>query len=160
MLSSLILAALVGVNGVTGERPLLSVRSTDGVRRSMGPEDARIELVTGPGNTTDGDGAIRFSVVSPVAAGNKYAAVTLSLPQPVDLRERRLLFDARTDHPEDTQAFYVRCYNQGESRPAWSFNSWDGRLQRQWRTFSLQAGLGFEGLAWEPSVVENRVADR
>jgi FG-GAP-like repeat len=120
----------------------------------------RLELVTGENDTTDGGGAILFGGRAPTGEGSKYFGIMVTLPEPVDLREQAVTLDARTPSPGATKAFYVRLYNEGGSKPAWSFNSWNGSLNETWRTFTLQQGLCLDGLAWEKGVVEDRVADR
>ena len=164
MQRSLTIAFLIPLTlfAATPERPLLAVTSVEGVRETFGRSGASrtLEIVRGAQDTTDGDGALRFGGTSVVADGNHYFGVTVPLAEPVDLREERLLFDARTNRAGVTQAFYVRCYNQGQKAPAWSFNSWNGQLRGEWRTFSLQTALCLDGLAWEATVVEDRVADR
>ena len=152
---------LPAVAGTT-EEILLPLNTMEGVTATMHPRGAesKVEVVKGEGNTTDGGGAIHLEGISPEGKGNKYFGVSVSLTKPVDLTQRRVLLDARTASPENTKAFYVRCYNQGETKPAWSFHSWDGLLQRGWHTFSFQTCLSPDGPNWESSVVENRVADR
>ena len=153
-----LLAALGGANPT----PLLPLNTVEGVKPTMKSVTPAVQITvaTGKENTTDGDGALRFGGTSVTAKGNKYVAVMVPLKEPVDLRERRVLLDARTDNPAETQAFYVRFYNQGEAKPAWSFNSWSGLLKPTWRTFSFQTALSPEGLGWETEVVEGRVPDR
>lgn len=155
------LALMASVAGAA-EKPLLPLDTAEEAKPSMRPKGTQlsIEVVKGEGNTTNGGGAIRFQGTSPTAQGNKYFGINLSLKEPVDLTKRRVLLDARTAHPEDTKAFYVRFYNQGETKPAWSFNSWDGQLHGTWQTFSFQARLSPDGLNWETEVVGTRVADR
>ena len=110
------------------------------------------------GDTVDGNGALHFGGTAPTRDGSKYFGVMISLPKPVDLTGRRILFHARTNHPDNTAAFYVRAYNRGESKPAWSFNSWNGQLGKTWREFDIQEGLSLSGLAWEKGTVDDRVA--
>ncbi|NLB95051.1 MAG: PQQ-binding-like beta-propeller repeat protein [Armatimonadetes bacterium] len=150
-----------GLSAVSAaEAPLLPLDTAEGVRATMTPRGvtSKIEVVTGEGNTTDGKGALHLEGTSPTAQGNKYFGVRIPLKEPVDLRERRILIDARTNFPVETRAFYVRLYNRGEKQPAWSFASWSGQLRKEWRTFSIQVGFSPDGLDWEASVVENRVA--
>jgi len=143
-------------------KPLHALDSAEGVKFSMRPKgaDGKIEVVRGAANRTEGRGAIRFEGLSPASKGNKYFSISITLDEPVDLTRRRVLLDARTAQPDNTKAFYVRFYNRGETKPGWSFNSWDGQLQEAWRTFSFQARLSAEGLAWEASNVGDRVANR
>ena len=110
------------------------------------------------GDTVDGNGALHFGGTAPAGDGSKYFGIMVSLTEPVDLSGRRVLFHARTNHPDNTAALYVRAYNRGEKKPAWSFNSWDGQLGSAWRQFDLQQGLSLSGLAWEKGVVEDRAA--
>ena len=161
LLAAVALPPVAGV-AAEGEKPLLRLNSTKGVVSTWGRTGAprKLDVVTGPGNTTDGDGALRLEATSTAAEGNHYFGVVVPLPRPTDIRDVRLLFDARTTRTVPTRAFYVRCYNKGETEPAWSFHSWSGQLRAEWRTFSLQAGLCLEGLTWEPRVVGPRVADR
>jgi putative pyrroloquinoline-quinone binding quinoprotein len=109
-------------------------------------------------DTADGNGALHFGGTAPTRDGSKYFGVMVSLPKPIDLTGRRVLFHARTNHPQTTGAFYVRAYNRGEKKPAWSFNSWNGQLGQAWREFGIQEGLSLSGLAWERGTVEDRVA--
>ena len=140
---------------------LLSLDGTEGVVETYGRQDAKRFTTTasGEGNTIDGNGAMHFgATTAPAAEGNQYFGVMAPLSEPTDLSQRRLVFHARTNHPGTTAAFYVRAYNKGENKPAWSFNSWSGLLTDQWREFCLQPGLSLGGLTWEPKVVEDRVA--
>ncbi|MCK5803356.1 MAG: hypothetical protein KAI66_11010, partial [Lentisphaeria bacterium] len=141
---------------------LLPTNSTEGLTTGWGSKGGVqiLALAKGPGDTTDGDGALHLSMTSIAGRGNKYLSMKVSLPAPVDLRSSRVLIDARTNHPETTKSFYVRFYNEGESEPAWSFNSWSGQLKKDWRTFSVQRHLCMDGLAWEAGVVGDRIADR
>ena len=117
-----------------------------------------LTTVSGEGNTPDGNGALQLSATTGTEEGSEYAGVMVSLPEPVDLRERRLVVHARTNRPGTTAAFYVRAYNRGENKPAWSFSSWNAPLTLEWREFRLQAGLSLDGLSWEQKTVEDREA--
>jgi len=117
----------------------------------------KLEVVKGEGLTTEGSAAVRLACRSATAEGNHYFAVNVKLPRPVDLRKSALHLDARSRTPK-AGAFYLRAYNVGEGKPAWSFNSWSGLLRESWQTFRFQEGLCPEGLAWESEVVEGRVA--
>lgn len=108
-------------------------------------------------DSTDGDGSIRLAATSTTRDGSHYVSFWFNLPEPVDLRHRRLVFDARTGFPA-SRGFYVRLYNRGEREPAWSFNSWNGAVREAWQTFSVQEGLCLEGLAWEAAVTGDRKA--
>ena len=140
---------------------LLSLDGTEGVVETYSRQRAKRFTTTasGEGNTIDGSGAMHFGATTAAEAeGNQYFGVMVPLPEPTDLSRRRLVFHARTNHPGTTAAFYVRAYNKGVSKPAWSFNSWSGLLTDQWREFCIQPGLSLAGLTWEPKVVEDRVA--
>ena len=137
---------------------LLPLDGTEQKSETYGRRGAERSLrtVAGEGNTLDGNGALQLSATTGTTEGSEYAGVMVSLPEPVDLRERRLVVHARTNRPGTTAAFYVRAYNRGENKPAWSFNSWNARLASEWREFRLQAGLSLDGLAWEQKTVEDR----
>lgn len=141
-------------------RALLAFDDTASARPTWGrgDKDHAIVTATGPGMTTDGGGALHLSAkAAPDIRGkSQYFGAMIPLAKPEDLTAERLLVDARTTHPETT-AFYVRVYNAGEERPAWSFQS-RGQLRQEWRTFEIQAGVSSDGLLWEPKVVEDRVA--
>ncbi len=107
-------------------------------------------------DSVDGNGALHFGGTAPARDGSKYFGVKITLPEPIDLAQHRVLFNARTNHPGKTAALYVRAYNRGEKEAALSFNSWDGQLTQSWREFRLQAGLSMTGLAWEEDVVKDR----
>jgi len=143
-----------------GTTVLLQFDGTERVTETFGrPGPKRfLRTASGEGNTLDDNGALHLGATTATAEGSEYAGVMVSLAKPVDLRERRLLVRARTNQPDTTAAFYVRAYNQGENKPAWSFNSWNALLTRPWREFHLQAGLSLDGLAWEQKTVEDRVA--
>ncbi len=157
----ILLLAFAG-SAVAAGAPLLRLDSAAGVTETWGRGGAErtVGIASGPGHTTDGGGALHLQARSTTAQGNHYFGVMVPLPEPIDLRNVRLTFDARTSHPGATRAFYVRCYNRDEAKPAWSFQSWSGQLRETWRTFSLQSGLSWEGLSWEPSVVGDRTPDR
>ncbi len=131
--------------------------STEGVSLTYAVREAphRVEIVTDAGLTTDGAGALRLAGTTGVADGNHYRGAMIPLPRPVDLRRVALHLDAMSRTPK-AAAFYLRAYNRGETRPAWSFNSWNGLLTPRWQTFRFQTGLCPDGLTWEPQVVEDR----
>lgn len=160
--SEMLLLALLPSLAAGQERLLHPLDTLDGVGGRAWDAGSAVEVTVaqGEGQVTEGRGAIRLAGVTATKDGNKYFSLTLTLPEPVDLTSARLLLDARSDDPEQTRAFYFRCYNEGETRPAWSFNSWSGLLTAAWRTFSFQTALCPDGLAWEPTVVEDRVARR
>ena len=139
---------------------LLPLDGTEQVKETFGLKDAPrfVKAALEEDRTVDRNGALHFGGKAPTRDGSKYFGVMVSLPEPIDLRERRVLFHARTNHPDNTAAFYVRAYNRGESKPAWSFNSWNGQLGKTWREFDIQDGLSLSGLAWEKGAVEDRKA--
>jgi len=144
-----------------GMAVLLSLDGTEGVVETYSRQSAKRFTTTasGEGNTVDGTGAMHFgATTAAVSEGNQYFGIMVPLPEPTDLSQRRFVFHARTNHPGNTAAFYVRAYNKGENKPAWSFTSWNASLSAQWREFCLQPGLSLGGLTWEPKVVEDRVA--
>ncbi|MCC7492548.1 MAG: PQQ-binding-like beta-propeller repeat protein [Fimbriimonadaceae bacterium] len=136
--------------------PLLSLNSADGVVEGWEKGPRKLEVVRGAGQTTDGDGALQLTATSGPGTNSHYFGLLIPLPAPRDLRNARLLLDARSVLPETTRALYVRLYNQGETRPAASWQSWDGPLTADWRTFSLQPGMSRDGLLWEAEVCEAR----
>ena len=140
---------------------LLALDENEDVVETYGRQGIKRFLTTasGEGNTVDGNGATHFGATTAAAAdGSQYFGIMVRLPEPVDLSQRRLVFHARTNHPGNTAAFYVRAYNKAESKPAWSFNSWNASLTERWCEFSLQTDLSLGGLSWEPKVVEDRIA--
>lgn len=140
---------------------LLSLDGTEGVSETYNRQDGKrfLTMASGENNTVDGKGAIHFGARTVTGVeGSQYFGIMVSLPQPTDLSRHRLVFHARTNHPGNTAAFYIRAYNQGANKPAWSFNSWDSVLTDQWREFCLQPHLPLSGLVWEPNVVEDRIA--
>ena len=160
-LVSLISLTPLAVSAAETANGLLPLNSVDGIGQTYLTEPPRrLEVVNGKDESTDGDGAILFGGHTPTAEGSKYFGIMVPLGSPVDIRERALTFDARTPTPDTTKAFYVRLYNEGESKPAWSFNSWNQQLKEGWRSFTLQHGLCVDGLAWERGLVEDRVADK
>lgn len=150
---------LAGVTAAGAVEVLFPFESTEGVTPTWGAKAAvmKVETVSGDGLITEGRGALRLACRSAVAEGNHYFAVNVRLPRPVDLRRAALHLDARSRTPA-AGAFYLRAYNAGESKPAWSFNSWSGLLRDEWQTFRFQESLCPEGLAWETAVVEDRQA--
>jgi len=141
---------------------LLSLDGTEGVVETYGRRGAErfMTTATGEGNTVDGAGAMHVGATTASAVeGSQYFGVMVPLAEPADLTPSRLVFHARTNQPGTTAAFYVRVYNKGENKPAWSFNSWNAVLTNQWREFCLQPGLSLGGLTWEPTVVEDRIAN-
>ncbi|MCP4643713.1 MAG: PQQ-binding-like beta-propeller repeat protein [bacterium] len=106
------------------------------------------------------DGTVRFGGYAPTKDGSKYFGIKMPLGGPHDLRGKTVTFQARSPEEALTTAFYVRFYNQGESKPAWSFMSWSRPLGPEWHRFKLQHRLSLDGVRWEAGVVEDRVADR
>ncbi len=140
---------------------LLSLDGTEGVKETYARTGTArfLTAASGENNTVDGKGAIQFGAKTAAdAEGSQYFGILVSLPKPTDLRRHRLAFRARTNHPGTTAAFYVRAYNQGDNKPAWSFNSWNSVLAEPWREICLQPDLPLSGLAWEAKVVEDRIA--
>lgn len=145
------------------ERMLHRFEDLGGARATWGQPGvtSRLETAKGPGLTTEGDGALRVTATARPATGgkNQYFGAMVPLPDPADLGSARLTFDARTTRPKATSVFYVRAYNSGEAKPAWSFQS-RGLLRPEWRTFEIQANISGDGVFWEPKVVGDRVAGR
>lgn len=146
------------------EKPLLPLNSVQGVLPTFSTNTPRmLEVVTGAGNSTDGNGAIKFGGVSKDASGNHYFGIMVPLPAPLNLDQLRIVFDVRCDTPETLRSLYVRCYNRGENKPAWSFNGQpfaraEATKPGGWLTLALQREVGTQGLQWEPSMVEQRQA--
>ncbi|MBN2308010.1 MAG: hypothetical protein JXR94_03505, partial [Candidatus Hydrogenedentes bacterium] len=156
-----LLLALSQAASADSGAPLASLNAIESVRQTYVVDASRrIEGVSGEGESTDGDGALLFGGHAVPGEGSKYFGIVVPLAAPVDLRRQAVLVDARTPAPETTKAFYVRLYNRGESKPAWSFSSWSRPLAAEWRTFTLQHGLCLNGLAWEANVVEDREASQ
>ena len=163
ILAQMALAALPIAAGAAGKPETTVLLPLDGTEQKSETYARRgaersFETVFGKGNTLDGDGALQLSTTTGTTEGSEYAGVMVVLPEPVDVRERRLVVHARTNRPGATAAFYVRAYNRGENKPAWSFNSWNASLTSEWREFRLQAGLSLDGLNWEQKTVEDREA--
>ena len=139
---------------------LLPLDDTEGITESYGRSGSTrfMKTVSVEGDTIDGETALHFGATSTVADGSQYFGVKIPLPEPVDLSKKRLVFHVRTNHPGATAAFYVRAYNKGQSKAAWSFNSWNAVLTEERREVCLQRGFSLGGLNWEPKVVEDRVA--
>jgi len=144
------------------EKPLLPLNSVQGVLQTFSANTPRtLEVITGEGNSTDGNGAIKFGGVAKDASGNHYFGIMVPLPAPLYLDKLRIVFDVRCDTPETLTRFYVRCYNRGESKPAWSFTGQpfvkaETAQHGDWQTLALQREVGMAGLQWEPSLVEER----
>lgn len=156
----ILLCATCSVAAEPSTTMLLPLDGSESVTETFGWQGAErfTKTASGEGESVDGNGSIHFGGRAATRDGSKYLGVMVSLPEPIDLTGRRVLFHARTNHPETTAAFYVRAYNRGEKKPAWSFNSWNGQLTSTWREFDLQQGLSLSGLAWEQGTVEDRVA--
>ncbi len=144
----------------SGLSVLLPLDDTEGITESYGRNGAKrfMKIASDESNTVDANGALHFGATSTTADGSQYFGVKVPLPEPTDLSKKRLIFHVRTNHPGATAAFYVRAYNQGQNKPAWSFNSWNAVLTKEWHEVCLQRGFSLGGLNWEPKVVEDRVA--
>lgn len=140
--------------------PLLPFNNDTGLSRTFAGKDATVTVLTGDGQGPDGNGSLQVAGKSVDQDGSYYLGIMVPLPQPVDLRERRLRLVARTNHPGATGALYVRGYNTGENKAALSWNSWGAPLRAEWASFDLQPGLSRSGLSWEPGVVEDRVPSK
>ena len=138
---------------------LLSFTTTDGMVQTWNRQNPSrfLKTTVDPAETADGSPALHLGATSLTAEGSHYFGVIVPLPKPMDLTRKRVVFKARTNHPDATRAFYVRAYNHNETKPAWSFQSWSGPLHGTWREFSLQPSLSLSGLSWEAGVVEDRV---
>lgn len=142
------------------EQPLLPLNSIQGVQPTWTTNTRRtLEVIRGAGNSTDGNGALRFGAVAKETSGNQYFGIMIPLPAPVNLDALRLVFDVRCETPDIAGTFYLRAYNRGEKKPAWSFLGRPFSAKRKdWLTLSLQRGMGANGLNWEPSMVGERKA--
>lgn len=157
----LVASAIAASDQAEGPAILLPLDETAGISETYGrPQAPRfLKIAADQADTVDGRGAVHFGATTRAGVeGSQYFGIMVPLPQPTDLSRRRLVFRARTKHPGNTAAFYIRAYNRGESKPAWSFNSWNVLLTQPWREFCLQPGLALGGLSWEANVVEDRVA--
>ncbi len=160
-LFSAALIPVLAVHAAEAETKLVSLDTVCGVAATyLRNVPRRLEVVRGEGNVTEGKGALLFGGRAPTGEGSKYFGILVPLAQPVDIRRCALTFDARTPTPNATRAFYVRFYNRGADKPAWSFASWNGQLKEGWGDFTVQRELCLDGLAWERRVLENRVADK
>ncbi len=147
--------------GAEPEMPLPPLDTIEGIAPTyLTQPPRRLEVVRGEGESVDGKGAVLFGGRAPAGGGSKYFGIMVQLAKPVDLRRRAVTVHARTPTPEATRAFYVRLYNRGESKPAWSFSSWNGQLRNGWRRFAMQQGFCVDELSWERRVVEDRIADK
>lgn len=137
--------------------------TAQGARMTWGNGSAtqKLEISKGPGLSTEGGGALHLTAQASttIKSGNQYFGVMVPLPKPVALRDSRLILDVKTGRPGATSIFYIRAYNSGEDKPAWSFQS-RGQLRPEWQTLELQAGISARGLLWEPKVVGERSAGR
>ncbi len=144
-------------------RSLHPLDSAKGARTTWGGAGttSSVEIAKGPGLTRDGKGSLHLiaRVSAAVKDKNQYAGIMIPLPETADIASARLIFDARTTRQGTTDAFYVRAYNAGEDRPAWSFQS-RGALGDRWRTIEVQAGASGDGMFWEPKVAGDRPATR
>ncbi|MFO7976143.1 MAG: hypothetical protein R6V12_16085, partial [Candidatus Hydrogenedentota bacterium] len=141
------------------EEVMLSLDATEGIRPTYRTDTPRIlEIVTDAETKTEGAGAVRFGGHAPTADGNKYFGIMVPFNEPLDLRRKALMVNARTSTPEAARAFYVRLYNKDKHKPVWSYNSWNGQLREEWRTFTFQRNLCLDGLAWENTVVSGEEA--
>ena len=80
--------------------------------------------------------------------GNKYLYGSIRFQTPQDWRGKRLIFNASSNHPDVTEALYIRCFNRGESHPSWGFFSWSKPLSDTPTRFVLTPYRDSE-LNWE-----------
>jgi hypothetical protein len=109
-------------------------------------------------DSADPGGVLRLSGIAGEGDGSHYLGVMIPLAEPVNLAGKRLVFQVRSGDPATTAAFYVRAYNVGSKKPAWSFSSWSGTLGKDWFEVSLQKENG-GSFGWEPQVVDGADAD-
>ena len=87
----------------------------------------------------------------------RYGKITFNLTTPLNLEGKRFQFNCRSLHAPT--GLYVRFFNIGEKKPAWSFAMWAKVSSDSWKTFDLQReGTGL--LPWEGGVVSQTKAER
>jgi len=86
--------------------------------------------------TSDGKN-VSLAGHTPTKNGNKYFYSSIYFKTPLDLKGKKLEFDASSKFPQNTQAVYLRFFNNNESKPTWAFFSWNFPLTSRPRTFSL-----------------------
>lgn len=131
------------------EPVLLTFDTLAGIRSVRFDRDSTDKLTVVSSDTTEGTGALRVDAHSGVAEHNHYSQVSLSLASPMDLTGKAVLIDVKTPTPETCQAFYIRCYNTGAKKPAWSFVSWKKPLTDSWSTIRIQQEFATQKLQWE-----------
>lgn len=86
---------------------------------------------------------------------NLYMSGSIMLPKPISLEGKTLKIMVASENC--ASGFYVRAYNRNESKPAWSFFSWNSVLKRTPQEITLTAGRD-RLLKWEPAVVNGEAA--
>jgi len=132
---------------------VLLLNQTNGIKSTF-DQSATRSLKVIPGK--DGSSNLEIQGITIQANGNRYFGIMIPLGRTWDFTKSRLEVDARTTQPANTEAFYVRAYNQGETKPCLSFNSWNNELKDQWNTFGFQEGGYASSLPFESAAVENR----
>ncbi len=139
---------------------LMEFDSLDGLRLSLNIRDFPGKL-----QVVDDGGAKCVELTAntnPEGKGSQYYSILCTFPEPMDIEKSAIQFDARSLNPESTAAFYVRMFNKGEKRSAWSFSSWDNKLTTDWTEFHFQRGMSSDDndMRWEQDVVSGKAADK
>ena len=150
--TALIVAAafLLCVALVTGATVIHSCDGLAGVAVVDGAKlpQTQLELNTDPARLSEGGASLHVRSVSPPRDKAVYLSIDLAL-DPVDLRDKALVFDAWTTDPGITRALYVRGYD-ADGRCALSWMSWEGLLRETKTEFSLVPEETAAGVKWEP----------
>ncbi|MFO7947672.1 MAG: hypothetical protein R6V19_12760, partial [Armatimonadota bacterium] len=105
--------------------------------RVEGPEETtKLRVNVEVPNISEGEGSLHLFSRSPEdPKGNTYASMIIPI-NPVDLRDKALVFDAWTSSPETTGALYVRGIDPNGGWAA-SWNNWKHPLTEEKTTFVL-----------------------
>ncbi|MGE4564531.1 MAG: hypothetical protein AB7F32_06655, partial [Victivallaceae bacterium] len=107
----------------------------------------------------DGKNAIELTGVTgkKTTSNNLYLNFSLRLAQPISLEGKTLQVKAFSKTP--TPGFYVRAYNAGDKKAAWSFLSWSKRIGSAETTVNVTGGRS-DLLQWEPAMTTGGKADK
>ena len=102
------------------------------------------------------DGVLNISATSE-GSSVTYVSVEIRV-KPFVLGERSIAFDAWSDHPKTTDAFYVRLQDT-KRRNILSFQQWGAPLKDKPETLFVMPGLANRPMKWESTEIKAQPAD-
>ncbi len=117
---------------------------------------ARVNRTFGDLATFKAEGTQGIRMAYTRAGNANYAGLMFRLNKPLNLDGKALEFEISGANPP--AGLYIRLYNQGSSKPCWSFASWGAITTQTPQRLTLQHQGSPRGMQWEGPIVDGSAA--